>query len=171
MITNELQNQGIFIGTTQLFDPETIDNIDVNSEQFKQLIHNLYTNVNNIILALNQKPNGIILNIETLSGKFYYNPNSNDPQKLRPSYIKIVDCGTLPDNTTTQTAHAIDWDENYTFISISGAATNPTGLESVPLPNSDITVSVDSDEILITTTTDFSDFTRTYITLEYIKIS
>ena len=46
-------NPGAFVETTQIWDASQIQEMDVNSPDFKELIIRLYQNMNKIALALN----------------------------------------------------------------------------------------------------------------------
>lgn len=90
-------------------------------------------------------------------------------------YIKAVSCGTLPNTTSSNTAHGISNIDN--IISISGFAKDPTTPEYRPLPYSsptaadNILVSVNNTNITITTGADETAFTTSYIILKYTKTS
>lgn len=176
-IPNQLANTGYFVGTTQLFDSSAIRDIDVSKPEFKELLINLYQNVNNIILSLNAKVTGYHIQEEFLSGKLYFNPTSNNPQRLRPSYTKTIDFGGLTNNTDKAVPHGIPFTDTYTMLSVTAVATDPVNLGYLPIPRTSnllanqISISVDGNDVIIRPYSNRTNYTRCIVTLEYLKES
>jgi hypothetical protein len=92
-MADQQQNTGQFIPTTQVWDIGQLYEVDVNSEDFKELLVRLYQNVNRIALALNTKETGYYLQEEFVSSNSYFHPTSNSQDDLRPSFKKAVNIG------------------------------------------------------------------------------
>ena len=54
-IQNQRQDTGYFVPTTPNYDVQLLQSIDVNSQEFKDLLVRLYETVNQVSLALNAK--------------------------------------------------------------------------------------------------------------------
>ena len=85
-------------------------------------------------------------------------------------YKKTVNTGALPSNTSKSVSHGIgeSWDrilkaEGYSYASMYGL--------NVMIPNSGIDIQVADADIEITTTSDYSGYNESYITLYYTKTS
>ena len=91
----------------------------------------------------------------------------------KPLYRKVVDTGTLPNNTTKSVSHGLSNLRN--IIHIYGAAKNTSNGITFPLPfpstqaNAPIYVYADNYNIIIGTATDRTVFSESYIVLEYTK--
>ncbi len=82
----------------------------------------------------------------------------------------VVDFGALPNATTKNVAHNIvGWNDQFRLVRAYGAATDPIGLEALPIPNDGIFLKNNSTNVTITTTADFSAFTSSTVVLEYTK--
>ena len=84
-------------------------------------------------------------------------------------YRKVIDIGTLPNNTTKQVAHGINYDK---IISISGSAYNDTYSMPIPyvdiVPTASIKVIMDSTNLTIQTGSDRHDYSAN-VTITYTK--
>lgn len=88
-------------------------------------------------------------------------------------YVKVVDCGALTNNTTKTVAHGISL---VGLLSIKGISLNPTNGTTIPLPyvgtggiNYMVSMFVNLSNIYITPQSDYTGYTKTYVTLEYYK--
>ena len=168
---------GVFVPTTNIWgDIHLIQSIDVQSDDFKELLVRLYQNVNNICLALNLKDSGYYVQQEFVTSQlFFAAANANQTDDLRPVFRMVVNFGALPNAGTTSVAHGINISSPYTFTRIYGASSNTDSTSFLPLPyssptlNKNIEVNIDDTNINITTAIDYSDYINTYIILEYIK--
>jgi hypothetical protein len=176
---NTTINYGSNIPTTYLFDVSQASTIDVNSTQFKELLVRLYQNINNIIQVINKKDTGYYLNTTFNTNQVFFNVN-NDFNNLRPIYRIVVDFGALPDTTSKPVAHNIpNLGTTYTFTRIDAVATEPD-TSSIHIPGWDpstfpgtespINIEVTPTQVIITTTSDMSSYTRTWVILEYILL-
>lgn len=86
-------------------------------------------------------------------------------------YKKTISIGALPNNTTKNVAHGITSIDK--IINWTGASTNTLNNQVILLPapaNATFTVIVNNTNIVITTTSDRSGYSYSYITLYYTKI-
>lgn len=171
-IPDQQINTGSYVPTTNIWDVGRLYQVDVNSDEFKELLVRLYQNVNNIALALNTKSTGYYINEEFVSGKLFFNPASNDPLQLRPGFISTIDTGAL-DAGITAVNHNIDVTDTFMWMFIYGAATDTVSIVGYPLPYSDvagnnISVSVTTTQVIINNNSGVT-FTNSQVTLEYCK--
>lgn len=170
---------GAFVSTTNRWDVSQIFEFSPDSDEFKQLIVELFQNINDIALVLNIKDSGYYVPTEFVNGQIFFpNPalssTTSDSPVYRQVFRKVINFGTLPNAGTTSVAHGLTIDSNFTFTRIYGAATDPS-TTFIPLPYSSTTLvnnielSVDTTNVNITTGIDRTGFTITYIILEYIK--
>jgi hypothetical protein len=176
-MANIINDFGLFVPTTTLFDVTQIQEVEVGSEEFKELLVRLYQTVNNIVLAANLKETGYYLTQEFVTGGVYFNV-ANNFNLTRPVYRMVVNFGALPATGTKTVAHNIPNVTNtFSFVKIYGVATDPTSVTFIPIPYSsaasitdNLELSADATNVYITTGgTDYSAYTTTYVILEYIK--
>jgi hypothetical protein len=171
---------GLFLSTTAIFDASRLQTVDVNSNEFKQMLVTLYQTVNNIVLALNKKETGIYdLNEFVTGSTLFPNPALTHASSITPAarqvFRKVISIGTLPNAAGTKTvAHGITFSSNTTFLKIFGAAYDPVGIVALPLPytstvGNDIEVWVDATNINVRVTSNRSAYTVVYVVLEYVK--
>ena len=173
-----VEDTGSYIPSTNLWDVSSIYDLDVQSEQFKELFVRLYQNINNISVNQNLKVTGYYQQTEFVCGKQYFpNPsltelNSNPEPVYRQVYRKVFNFGALPNTAIKTMPHGIPLATSnsvYTFTSISGCSTDPVGKAAFPLPSNDIALFVDATDIYVITTSDLTAYSVTYIVLEYLK--
>ena len=165
-------NIGSYVPTTNVWDVARLYEVDINSDEFKELLVRLYQNVNNIALVLNTKSTGYYINEEFVSGKLFFNPESNDPLQLRPGYIMAVNTGALGSGVTA-IDHNIAVTDSFKWMFIYGSATDTITIVGYPLPfagatGNNIEVSVTSTQVLINNNSGVT-FTDSQVTLEYCK--
>lgn len=168
MASNQQNNTGLFVATTNVWDVEAIKTTDVNSDAFKELLVRLYQNIGNICLALNLKDSGYYSVNEFVNGQIFV----NGQQVFRT----VVTFGTLPNAGTLTSPHGIAIDNGFTFTRIYGAASNITTMKYIPLPYAsptlvnNIELDVNATSVTITTAIDYSAYTVSYVVLEYVKV-
>ncbi len=129
--------------------------------------------------ALNMREIGFFLDQELLSGKQFI-PGVNiatdggSSQQFRTVLRKVVDCGALPNTGTKQVPHEIVVDANFTLIDLFGAATDPVGLTSIDLghaaaPPFQVEIFLDATNVNIVTGSNRSNYTRSFIIIEYMQ--
>ena len=136
-----------------------------DDKQFRYKVNDLYQK---IATSLNAKEGGLYLPEEKTTGQQYF--DSGNPQKNKNVYRMVVDFGALANSGSTTVAHNISgWNSSYRLTRAYGAATDPVSLEAIPIPNDGILLEINSDDVIVTTTSDRSAFTASTITLEYTK--
>jgi hypothetical protein len=171
-------NTGLFIPTTYVFDVAEVKDVDVNKPEFKELLVRLYQNINNICVALNLKESGIYFLQEFVTGQVLFpnqdmiNPNPDGRQIFRT----VLNFGALPNATTISMAHNINVTAATTWVNIYGVATNPTTMAGISISyastssaTDNIEWAIDDTNFYITTGIDYSAYTRTIVTIEYVK--
>lgn len=172
--------KGIYVPNNYVWDVAQVGEVDVNSEEFKELLVRLYQNINNITIALNLKESGYYLDAEFINSQLFYpNPaltsSYQDYSKFRNVFRKVIIFGALPAAGTKSVPHGIPVNAAYTFTRIYGVANNQTGMSYLPLPYAsptlanNIELNVDGTNINITVGTDRSAYTITNIIVEYMK--
>jgi hypothetical protein len=173
-----LQDVGSFIPTTSVWDVSEVLNIEGLDPQLSELLVRMYQNLSNMATVLNGKDTGMYVLSEFTNGQqFFQNPNQ-PPASERNSYLRqdfrvVINFGALPNNTTKAVPHGVKIVQGTTFTRIYGAATNPS-LDGVPLPYASasatpIELYVDPTNVYVTTNSDWSGYTTTYIVIEYLK--
>ena len=113
------------------------------------------------------------------SGQYFSSPalSSATPQNpaLRGVFRKVINFGALPNTGIKSVAHNIDPTASFSFTRIYGCSTNPS-TSYIPLPYAsptlanNIELNADATNVNVTTGSDRTAYTITYIVLEYIKI-
>lgn len=177
---NPQANIGSFVPTTNVWDVARIYEIDVNSDEFRELIIKLYQNINEIALSLNTRDAGYYVQNEFINGQLLFpnpaniNSQSQSELQFRQVFRTTVDFGALPNATNKSVAHNIPVTASYTFTRIYGAA-SISNTQYIPLPyasstgTANIQLDVTPTDVVITTTSNYSAYTTTYIILEYVK--
>jgi len=138
--------------------------------------------LNDMAYSLNRKETGYYIEEETISGQQFvptFGTSESSSTEYRPILRKVIDCGTLPNAGTSTTAHGISTTENFSFVKIYGCSTDPgasTTNAAIPLPFINTTTPGDSVELsvdatnvnIVTTTANYTAFTRTWVVLEWI---
>lgn len=173
-------NPGLLLGTTNSIDPSLFRTTEINSPEFKELLVKLTQYTNSIQIALNLKDSAYYVQTEFMSSQNFF-PNtalsSTTPQApvFRSAFRKVINFGALPNAGTKSVPHGILITDTYSFTRIYGAATDQTAMGGIPLPYAstvaldNIELWVDAVNVNVRTTADYSNYTVTYIILEYIK--
>lgn len=128
--------------------------------------------------AVNIREIGWLLDEELLSGKAFIPSainNTGEMQQFRTVLRKVIDFGALPDSSTKTVPHGIVVNDNFTLIDLWGAATDPNGLVSIPLPfvaqtvATSISLFMNSTDVIVTTHDVKSQFNRCFIFIEYCQ--
>lgn len=173
-MANNSSNLGAFIPTTNVWDVGRLATVDINSQEFRELLVRLYQNVNNISLVLNIKDTGYYDTKEFVNGQLFFPTPGTKSQQYRQDYRIVINFGQLPNATTKVVPHNIPINSAYWATRVYGAATDSTNLFWIPLPYADasgnnIQLLVDSTNVSITTTNDCTNFDRCIVVLEYLK--
>ena len=87
----------------------------------------------------------------------------------KPTYEKTIDCGVLPNSTTKNVAHGIN--NLKKVIKSEGYSDNNAGTH-IPVPyvsGNVLAISVDTTNIIIQASGNYTNFVNTQITIEYTK--
>ena len=170
--------EGILLPTTDIYDAQLIEALDIESPEFKDFLVRLQETLNTYALYINNKAYGRYNIRETINGKTYFqttvSSSSSSSYTPRQGYWIVVDVGALLNNATKTVPHNIPGiNTNFTFTTMYGAATNPIGLQSIPIPyiNTEgfVGIKTTNTDLLITSNFDATAFTRCYIVIEYLK--
>lgn len=185
---NNASSFGAFGPTTNVWDVTELQNIDVKSPEFKELLVRLYQNINLMALVLQVADKGIYDTQEFLNGQLWYpNPANNSTTvssaQFRQVFRTVINMNdtepNLPNNATINLPHGIPWNAAMSWTRIYGAATNPTaGADPNPcgimLPYVSLTAGQSIEmyttdtNVVITTQADYSAYTICYVVLEYL---
>lgn len=171
-------NLGSYLPTTYVFDVSELQQMDVTSEAFKELIVRLYLNVNNMLKVLNTKDTGLYLTTTFNTGQAFYNAN-NQSDNNRTVFRTVVPFGALPNAMNKSVAHNIpNLGTTWSLVRFDCESTNPNTL-SIDIPGWDpttfpamlspIMITFDPVNVNITTTSDMRAFTITWVTIEFIQ--
>ena len=121
--------------------------------------------------AINARDIAQYMDIGVVNGQDWFTPG--EASKFRQGSRKVISTGSLPNAGTTTTAHGISVSSNTIFTRIYGVASNP-GTSYIPIPfvdtgGSHVEITVDSTDVNLVTTIDFSAYTITYVVLEWIE--
>jgi hypothetical protein len=170
-VAGQQANTGLYIPTTAIFDIiSRLQQSNANSEEFKELIVRLSQQVNSINIALNLKESGLYPLEEFLNSKLWFNASSDNPDNQRQSFHYTFNTGALGAGANT-IAHGLTIAATWQMMSIRGAASDTSGINYAPIPNSGaayISVSVDATNITIDNNSGIA-FTDSVVVLEYCK--
>ena len=174
MSFNLQNNIGLFVPTTNVWDIQNLEEGKDITPALKELLVRLYQNINAISLALNLKDSGYYVQQEFLTGQVFF-PDADNNSNGRQSFRTVINFGTLPNNTTGSMAHGIDVFNSFIFTRMYGCTSNQITMSYLPIPYaSSATVDIielfaDATNVYVTTNSDLSAYTQTYIILEYVK--
>ncbi len=179
--TNQQNQVGAFIPTSFIWDVDTLYTIDVNSQEFKELLVRLYQNIINMANVINIKDSGYYNTLEFVNGQLYFpNPADNSRSAQGPEFRQVIrktfNFGALPNTATKTLAHGITCTPTTTFTRIYGCASDTTGLTYIPLPYvsttglaNQIELFLDATNINVRTGSNRSNFNITYIVVEFLQ--
>lgn len=169
---------GSYVPSTNIWDIPELSSVQDPSA--RELLLRLYQNINRISLVINDKDTGFYNTNEYINGQLYFpNPattsaNANSTQ-FRQVSRKVINFGALPGAAGTKSvAHNIIINSSFSFTRIYATASDQTGLNFIPIPYAssvlvnNIELSVDSTNVNITVGSNRSNFTITYVVLEYL---
>jgi hypothetical protein len=173
-----INTTGQFVPTTYIFDPAELQQLDISPE-FKETLIRLYQNLNRMQFSLNGKTTGSFPLNQTVTGQLYFPKQVSSSfvnQYDRPVTRLVVNCGTLGNAGVTTTPHGIIFNKGVSFVRIYGTATDPVNFLAIPLPYAspvlanNIELSVDATNVIITTGSNRTNFTITYVVLEFLTM-
>ena len=152
------------------------------SPELKELLVRLYQNINNICNAVNVKDTGFYDNTEPTpcQQRFFPDPalTSQTPTQpvQRDVFRIVINFGALPNTATKAVAHGIPITTAYSFTRIYATASDMVNRLFIPIPYAspvlanNIEINVDAVNVNITTGSNRTAFTTTYVILEYITM-
>ncbi len=122
--------------------------------------------------GINFREIGWMLNQQIITGKsFIPSTGSASEQNYRTVFRKVIPFGALPNSTTKSIAHGINVDANFTLVDSWASATDPVGLTAITFaydPTSSVYLNMGATNVNITTTADYSNYTRSFVVIEYL---
>ena len=183
-------NPGSFVTTTYTLDPSEIYQLSQENDSLKQVLVRLYESFNSVAISINTRDAGFYVQQEFVCGQIYYpNPvntstTGNTPlsPEFRQVFRKVIAFGALPNTGTKSVAHGITTlpqnlptYSGFSFTRIYATATDPINQLYIPIPYAspvlvnNIEINVDATNVNITTGSNRTAYTITYVVLEYIK--
>lgn len=170
---------GAFVPSTNIWDVGEIYAIDNITPELRELLVRLYQNLNIMSLNVNIKDVGYYPTSPFMNGQLFFpNPNLNSSSSTSPDYRpvfrKVVICGALPNAGLKTIPHYLPINSGVTATRIYGAASDTTGLTYIPLPYAsptlanNIELSVDANNVNITTGANRTNYNMSYVIIEYI---
>lgn len=152
---------------------------DVIPEKWEDARPFLIETLKRISYAVNVREVGSFLDQEVVTGMQFI-PGVNDSPSTVPSEYRdvlrmVVPLPPLPDSTSLPPVpHNIAYDSNFSLINLWLAASDPVGLTSFSVQYwsvaaGDIKISLDSENILVSTQSDYSNYTVNYAIIEYLQ--
>ncbi len=181
MPIQDADQYGAFLQTTQVWDVADIEEVDVNSREFKELLVRLHQQINDIANVVNIKDTGRYDTAEFVNGQVYFsNPDLNSGTVQAPEDRQVIRKviyydQALPNTGTVVIPHDITCTAVTTFTRIYGVANDTVGLNYLPLPYAsptlanNIELKVDGTNVTIITGSNRANFDKTYIVLEFIQ--
>lgn len=170
--------------TTQIYDPSEIQEMDVNSEEFKEFIVQLSLTQLDLLTNLNLKGGGGYTQMQYVTGnKWFPNPTkTNAPTRdsirvalpFTQTIAGVTTYVTLPNNGSIFMDHNINVTADTIWVIQGGAATNTAGLTGIPIPyinpinGNAVSIQTNNTQIEIRTNADFTALNVVNVYLEYI---
>jgi hypothetical protein len=106
---------------------------------------------------------------ELLTGSMLF--NTTNIQKPRSIYRKVINFGALPNTLSKPIAHGLTITKDYQFLKMYVVGNNSTGAPfyAITLPDRNSTITIDANNVNITTFADYSAYTNSAVVLEYSK--
>jgi hypothetical protein len=128
-----------------------------------------------IATATNTKDSGIYSSVETITGQKFLPTFSTDTfssANYKSVIRKVFSTGALPNSSSITIAHGITFSPTYSVTRMYGAATNPSN-SWIPLPYAsptladNISLEANSTNIIITTGSNRTAYTISYVVIEF----
>lgn len=173
------QNTGSFVPVSNIWDVSQVSDLNIDPA-LKELLIQLYQNLNLMAINLNLKDTGYYSQLEFVNGHLWFpnpsaTPSTSKPPTYRQVFRKVINFGALPNTALKQVAHGITVTAATTFTRIYGCASDTTNKVYLPLPYAsptdanEIELSVDATYVNITTGSNRTSFNITYVILEWLK--
>jgi hypothetical protein len=175
-LSQQYMRAGAFVPTTNVWDVSHLKEMDINSPEFKELLVQLYQNINNIANVLNIKEGGYYVQQPFVTGALYY-PNPAMPTST-PNYRQeqrvVIDFGALPNTSTKSVPHGMAVGAKWTLTQLYAGSTDPNTLSFLPIPYASATtadiieLNADATNVNITTNSDKTAYTVTYVVMKFL---
>jgi len=172
---------GAFGPTTNVWDVTELQQVDVKSPEFKELLVRLYQNINLLALVVQIADKGIYDTAEFVNGQIWFpNPAYNSTTLTSAQYRQVlrtvVNFGPLPAaiGVAKSVPHGITCTATTTFTRIYACASNTTAFTYIPIPyagvnSTPIEIYVDNTNVNIVAGEDRSAYNICYVVLEYLQ--
>ncbi len=169
---------GSFVPSTQAWE---LDSQELSTENMRGLLVRLYQQINLIALVLNTKDTGLYPLQEFINGQQWFPNRAYDstttttPTQRQDFRIVVPYYSALPSTGSVPIPHNLAVNTGWTFTRIYGVTCDTTNLSYLPLPYAsptlanNIELSVNATNVIITTGSNRSTYTTTYVVLEYLK--
>lgn len=169
---NEFINVGLYVPSTNVWEVSQLQDLDINSEEFKLLLVRLYQNINAISIALNLKDSAYYVLQEFVNGQQFFSTDPANPLAFRSDFRLVLNIGALPPGITV-TAHNLAVTTAWTFTRIYGVGSDTVNLLYYPIPWAGaaaayISIIVDGTNVTIDNQSGVT-FTQCIVVLEYLK--
>lgn len=176
-------NPGSFVTTTYTLDPSEVYQLPNTDQALREVLVRLYQSFNSVSLSMNTRDAGYYVQEEFVCGQIYFpNPvntstTGNTPlsPEFRQVFRKVINFGALPNTGTKSVAHGITITSGFSFTRIYATASDQVAFSYIPIPYASnnaanvIELNVDATNVNITTASNKTAYTITYVVLEYIK--
>lgn len=133
-----------------------------------ELVNELNDTYQGIVSSLNSKVGGLYVPQEKVTSAQYF--DTTNIQRFKNVYRMVVDFGALPNTSSKNIPHNIpDITAQYRIVQAYGGSTDPINISWLPIPNQDIRLEFNIENVTVTTTSNLSAFTETSIVIEYTK--
>lgn len=177
------QQYGAFVPSTFILDVAQLQQANVNSPEFKELLVRLYQNLNLMCNVLNIKDTALYPLQELVNGQLWFpNPLNTSATAAIPSErqvirkvfnLPVIAGAALPVGVTT-ILHNITVTPKTTFTRIYGVANDTTGNNYYPIPwasaagVTNIEIRLNATQIIITNNSGVA-FNNCYVIVEFIQ--
>jgi len=151
-----------FVPTTLILpDPSVDDDFNVVLSDY----------LKRTVAAVNDKEIGQYLQTEIISGQKFF--NDEDTKNAHTVFRKAINFGALPNATTKSFPHQIAVSPSTRFTRIYATSNSPSSYIPIPFSHptaaNAIALEVSSTNVVITTGIDYSEYTETFVILEYYQ--
>ena len=160
-------NTGLFRPTTTILDVSRLQDINVTSPEFKELLVRLYQTVSNIDIAVNLKESSLYFLEEFVTGQLWHNTADPDPNNQRQGFRKVI-TGTTLGAGVTNFAHGLTITSTWKLTHLYGGASDSVGMVYYPITHPLIAAHVDVTNVVVNNTTGVT-FDNVEIVIEYLK--
>ena len=177
MAVSQSNQVGAFVPTNFIWDVQQLQQVDIKSPEFKELLVRMYQNIGLMAEVLNVKTTGQFPLAETVDGNLYFpNPANNsstvaypaERQEFRQTYLRTNVAGAVAFN------HNITITPKTTFTRIYATANDIVGNNYYPIPwasaagATNIEIKVNATQVVITNNSGIT-FDIVYVVLAYLQ--